>query len=320
MTHRDDIHDDEFEDYLKRDSTLSRQYQNSSNDDVPPELDKKIITQARDAISDKKVVTHPSWWIKWNKPMALAASLMLAFTVIYKVGYQSINHLAEPEAMHVAEKDSNYPSSGAALTQDAARVEDKASLANEPIAGLRKEDEQALNEPVQRAQPHPFPSSIPSSIPSPSIQKTLPAHPAEAAAPAPTPAPPTSVLAMAPAEAKQEPQSAGLAVSGNLDKSTEQPKKEAARVVDSITAEDIGKFPDTNVAESLQRVPGVTIQRDATPAKEKKARQKNDPEYALQHVRELRKQGKKKEADKAWKQFQIDFPYYEVTADDPARG
>ncbi|MCG9696000.1 TonB-dependent receptor [Shewanella sp. Isolate11] len=31
--------------------------------------------------------------------------------------------------------------------------------------------------------------------------------------------------------------------------------------VDAISAEDIGKFPDKNVAESLQRVPGVTVQR-----------------------------------------------------------
>ncbi|TRX55675.1 TonB-dependent receptor [Thalassomonas sp. M1454] len=31
--------------------------------------------------------------------------------------------------------------------------------------------------------------------------------------------------------------------------------------VDAISAEDIGKFPDKNVAESLQRIPGVTIQR-----------------------------------------------------------
>lgn len=31
--------------------------------------------------------------------------------------------------------------------------------------------------------------------------------------------------------------------------------------VDMITAEDLGKFPDKNVAESLQRIPGVTIQR-----------------------------------------------------------
>jgi len=32
--------------------------------------------------------------------------------------------------------------------------------------------------------------------------------------------------------------------------------------VDAITAEDIGKFPDKNVADSLQRVPGVLIDRD----------------------------------------------------------
>ncbi len=34
-------------------------------------------------------------------------------------------------------------------------------------------------------------------------------------------------------------------------------------IVDAITAEDIAKFPDTNLAESLQRIPGVVIDRDA---------------------------------------------------------
>lgn len=38
-------------------------------------------------------------------------------------------------------------------------------------------------------------------------------------------------------------------------------KREAGGVVDSISAEDIGKFPDTNVAESLQRITGVSIDR-----------------------------------------------------------
>ena len=38
-------------------------------------------------------------------------------------------------------------------------------------------------------------------------------------------------------------------------------KREATGVVDVISAEDIGKFPDSNVAASLQRVPGVSIQR-----------------------------------------------------------
>ena len=38
-------------------------------------------------------------------------------------------------------------------------------------------------------------------------------------------------------------------------------KRNSNGVVDAISAEDIGKFPDTNLAESLQRVAGVSINR-----------------------------------------------------------
>ena len=38
-------------------------------------------------------------------------------------------------------------------------------------------------------------------------------------------------------------------------------KRQANGVVDSISAEDTGKFPDTNLAESLQRITGVSIDR-----------------------------------------------------------
>jgi iron complex outermembrane receptor protein len=39
-------------------------------------------------------------------------------------------------------------------------------------------------------------------------------------------------------------------------------KREAVGVIDVISSEDIGKFPDSNLAASLQRVPGVSIQRN----------------------------------------------------------
>ena len=39
-------------------------------------------------------------------------------------------------------------------------------------------------------------------------------------------------------------------------------KRNAKGIVDSISAEDMGKFPDTNLAESLQRVTGVSIDRN----------------------------------------------------------
>lgn len=39
-------------------------------------------------------------------------------------------------------------------------------------------------------------------------------------------------------------------------------KKNATNFTDSIYSEDVGKFPDLNLAESLQRLPGVQIDRD----------------------------------------------------------
>src|SRR5947209_350210 len=38
-------------------------------------------------------------------------------------------------------------------------------------------------------------------------------------------------------------------------------KRNATGVVDAVSAEEIGKFPDTNLAEALQRIPGVSIER-----------------------------------------------------------
>lgn len=38
-------------------------------------------------------------------------------------------------------------------------------------------------------------------------------------------------------------------------------KRDSRGIVDAISAEDIGKFPDTNLAESLQRITGVSIDR-----------------------------------------------------------
>lgn len=40
-------------------------------------------------------------------------------------------------------------------------------------------------------------------------------------------------------------------------------KRDDNGIVDVIKSEDMGKFPDTNLAESLQRIPGVVIDRDA---------------------------------------------------------
>ena len=50
-------------------------------------------------------------------------------------------------------------------------------------------------------------------------------------------------------------------IRGSLSKAVNT-KRFSDGVVDVISSEDIGKFPDENVAESLQRLPGISIQRD----------------------------------------------------------
>lgn len=78
-----------------------------------------------------------------------------------------------------------------------------------------------------------------------------------------------STAAMAPAMAQQE--DAGPAASevevievkgirGSLARSQDI-KQSSSGIVDAISAEEMGKFPDTNLAESLQRITGVTISR-----------------------------------------------------------
>ena len=49
---------------------------------------------------------------------------------------------------------------------------------------------------------------------------------------------------------------------GSLKKSLNT-KRFSDAIVDAISAEDVGKFPDQTVADSLQRIPGVSIEKDS---------------------------------------------------------
>jgi iron complex outermembrane receptor protein len=50
-------------------------------------------------------------------------------------------------------------------------------------------------------------------------------------------------------------------IRSSLDNAAEI-KRQAGQMVDAIAAEDIGMFSDNNIAEALQRVPGVQVERD----------------------------------------------------------
>ncbi len=62
----------------------------------------------------------------------------------------------------------------------------------------------------------------------------------------------------APAERQQLEEVVVTGIRQSLERAAEI-KRESAQVVDSIVAEDIGKFPDATTAAALQRVPGVQV-------------------------------------------------------------
>jgi iron complex outermembrane receptor protein len=92
------------------------------------------------------------------------------------------------------------------------------------------------------------------------------ASPAFAQQAAPAPAAPASAASTAPAtpEVKAQ-QLEAVTVTGiraSREKSLEQ-KRNADTLVEVVTAEDVGKMPDKNVADAIQRVPGVNIASSA---------------------------------------------------------
>ncbi|UIJ47201.1 TonB-dependent receptor [Sphingomonas cannabina] len=86
------------------------------------------------------------------------------------------------------------------------------------------------------------------------------------ASPASPPAPPAQYQAVPGDASDSENRADDIIVTGyarSLEDSANA-KKNATNFTDSIFAEDIGKFPDLNLAESLQRLPGVQIDRDTS--------------------------------------------------------
>ncbi|WP_442681320.1 TonB-dependent receptor [Sphingomonas sp. ASY06-1R] len=109
--------------------------------------------------------------------------------------------------------------------------------------------------------------SIPASAQT-AVQPAVPAAASPAEASSETPA---TVGAPAAAPATADPSVTGddtqeVVVTGyrrSLAQSTTS-KRNATGFTDSIFAQDIGKFPDLNIAESFNRIPGITISRDIT--------------------------------------------------------
>ena len=85
-------YDAEFEAYLRRRVRLDRRFRAFDRLEPPAELDRIIIRQAREAI--QVPANAPAFRTpKWAAPMALAATLLVSFSLLLDVGLrQAVQH------------------------------------------------------------------------------------------------------------------------------------------------------------------------------------------------------------------------------------
>jgi hypothetical protein len=96
--------DDEFEDFLNRRKPVFRRPDDEMFE-PPAELDRVVLRQAREAIKPPepmRMFSAP----RWSMPIALAATLLLAFTVVFRAGMPQPKSASKPEVtvQNVAER------------------------------------------------------------------------------------------------------------------------------------------------------------------------------------------------------------------------
>ena len=307
-----------LDEYLKRDSEVSERYRELGSDDVPPELDRRVLAAARDAVANEGARRSRSW-LRWSAPVALAASFVLVVTVVLEGGLQDEKTVALPQAPAEVRQEPNIEPA-AVVSDDKAYADHERKLADE----LRKQQDvvSGYNVPAQNAS-----------------------QPAREFAP-PPPAPLVVPAPAAPALAKTEERMKSAAPEPEVVVTGQRRERVQAQSaptpVTTVTADDVGvagsSASEADSSRAVQEVvitgqrrraagravgPRSTIssgsfRNDARPASDEQA-DRSDPKAWLEEIRQLRRDGKTADADREWLRFLEAYPNFPVANDDLAR-
>lgn len=314
------IDDDKaFEEYLQRGSAVSQRYRALDADDVPSELDRQILQRAAEAV--RPAGNRARTWRRWSVPVALAASTVLAVSIVLESGVM----------------ESEAPT--AQMTRELPAVPSgPASAAQEPVQELAQEQAPAPQGPadvstsseqvreVAPAAPREPAVVTGARVRVPEVQSPRASKKAEEreqvaatrteqsaeradapAAFAPAPPPPAAVpyepdRSRAQAASRSEPRSA-MPMS---------PMPVAQR--------QVAPLPDLTSMEKAASAPaGLATSSAPLGASELERREFSEPEPWLEYIRALRDEGKIEQADAEWQRFRDEYPDYSVADDDHAR-
>lgn len=285
--------DGELDEYLKGDSSVSRQYRQLHSAEVPAELDRLVLRHAHEAV--KVAPAKSRAWMRWSGPLALAASAVLVVSIVIETGVQDEVTLTAEKSSAPAAPRMEAKRQSAPVENDAAETSASGSAASEA-------------------------PMLPQSAPPPSPPQGV----AEDRAVAQFVSPPEIRLDMpAPASAPAEP----LSSAQMQEESAQPPAEKSERVLPKVARERraAGAPPPVAAPNAAPRaeadVEEAVVTGNAVTSRPVSAMfpQFSDPERWLQLIRELRKENKQTEADREWRRFREAFPDHPVSEVDAAR-
>jgi hypothetical protein len=311
-----------LDEYLKGDSDISQRYRELGREDVPPDLDRRVLAQARAAVAGGGAARSRSW-LRWSAPVALAASVVLVVAVVIESPVQDETLAIQPAGENSYEHDyvDEYK-----LQEESAQVRQlqpqpqiipeqvpaavptaDRPAAPPPASAAKAEAKRADRAPVVEEVLVNAEASRPSFAASPVAVDTVTIDSAEAQLAAERPAP--SIRTQSTSARNEVDRAAG-------------PEDSSAKASAPTELQEIA-VTGTRQRRSAGRTAGPrnTISGSAferRPAADADAEQ-SEPAKRLEEIRDLRRAGKTAEADLAWQRFREAFPDFPVAQDDVAR-
>jgi hypothetical protein len=335
-----------LDEYLKGGSDISQRYRELGREDVPPDLDRRVLDEARAAVASGGRRSRS--WLRWGAPVALAASVVLAVTIVIESGPQNdSSYLMQPTAADKVRPDLERQIQERKLLEQADQAKLQDQIAQQPPESKADNREPALfaPEPPAVVLPRVAPASAPAAPPPAALAKTeaervfglappeevrvdAKASREQSLSSATAPAAVQSAAADSPAPevaAEQPPPT----LAGSVATTTITARKEAApaSVETDSSSDDLSSVSVTGTrARRAGRTAGphgtvsgsIRSSSEARPAADEDV-DHSDPAKWLAEIRELRRAGKVEEADRAWLQFRETFPKFPVADDDIAR-
>jgi hypothetical protein len=300
-----------LDEYLKGGSDISQRYRELGREDVPPELDRRVLDEARAAVANVKGGRSRSW-LRWSAPVALAASLVLVVTVVIESGVQNDASFATKVMQEKAAEPQFVPEAPAPVVLQvppAAAPEEILARSVQADKRTKMEAERSDNAAREEVRAEAKGMRDQALVTSPAAIDTMNVDSPESQLANSQP-PPSPAFAGAPsarpASSRAEVDSTVAKVPADSEELSEVSSTSNSR------ARRAGRTagPRSTIPSALSTETRPAADEDAV---------ESDPAKWLEQIRDLRRASKVDEADRAWLRFREAYPDFPVASDDLAR-